>query len=130
MSLTLLLQEVYTVYEMFHTRYSLFKQVYSHRVGKAIEYMITDALVAADPVFHFSLAIDDAASYASLTDCVLRDIEFSKDPRLADARAIVNDVRRRKLYKFVDEVVLSDVEARLLQRVRLCPVYLSVACFC
>jgi len=34
-------KEVYTVYEMFHTRYSLFKQVYSHRVGKAIEYMIT-----------------------------------------------------------------------------------------
>jgi HD superfamily phosphohydrolase len=26
-------KEVYNVYEMFHTRYSLFKTVYSHRVG-------------------------------------------------------------------------------------------------
>lgn len=34
-------KEVYNVYEMFHTRYSLHKQVYSHRVVKAIEYMIT-----------------------------------------------------------------------------------------
>jgi hypothetical protein len=34
-------KEVFNVYEMFHTRYSLFKQVYSHRASKAIEFMIT-----------------------------------------------------------------------------------------
>lgn len=33
--------------QMFHTRYSLFKQIYSHRATKAIEYMITDAMVEA-----------------------------------------------------------------------------------
>jgi deoxynucleoside triphosphate triphosphohydrolase SAMHD1 len=27
------MKEVYNVYEMFHTRYGLFKQVYLHRVG-------------------------------------------------------------------------------------------------
>jgi HD superfamily phosphohydrolase len=26
-------KEVYTVYELFHTRYSLFKQIYTHRAG-------------------------------------------------------------------------------------------------
>ena len=26
-------KEVYNVYEMFHTRYSLFKRIYTHRVG-------------------------------------------------------------------------------------------------
>lgn len=40
-------KEVYNVYEMFHTRYSLFKQIYTHRVGKAIELMIVDAFMAA-----------------------------------------------------------------------------------
>ena len=33
--------------QMFHTRYSLHKQIYSHRATKSIEYMITDALVEA-----------------------------------------------------------------------------------
>jgi len=47
-------KEVYNVYEMFHTRYSLFKQVYLHRVGKAIEHMIGDALLEADPHLHIS----------------------------------------------------------------------------
>lgn len=27
-------KEVYNIYEMFHTRYSLFKRIYTHRVGK------------------------------------------------------------------------------------------------
>ena len=27
-------KEVFNIYEMFHTRYSLFKRVYTHRVGK------------------------------------------------------------------------------------------------
>ena len=34
-------KEVYDVYEMFHTRYRMHKQVYNHRVGKAVEYMIS-----------------------------------------------------------------------------------------
>lgn len=40
-------KEVYNVYEMFHTRYTLFKQIYTHRVGKSIELMIVDAFMAA-----------------------------------------------------------------------------------
>lgn len=40
-------KEVYNVYEMFHTRYTLFRQIYSHRVSKAIELMIVDALLEA-----------------------------------------------------------------------------------
>jgi HD superfamily phosphohydrolase len=42
-------KEVFNLYELFHTRYSLFKRVYTHKVSQAIEYMIVDALVAADP---------------------------------------------------------------------------------
>lgn len=36
--------------QMFHTRYSLFKQIYSHRASKAIEFMITDAFIEAGTV--------------------------------------------------------------------------------
>jgi len=37
-------KEAFNVYEMFHTRYSLFKRFYSHNTSKAVEYMIMDAL--------------------------------------------------------------------------------------
>lgn len=37
-------------------------------------------MILADPVMKFSEAIDDPALYASLTDCVIRQIEFSTDP--------------------------------------------------
>jgi HD superfamily phosphohydrolase len=90
---------------MFHTRYSLHKQVYSHRVSKAIEYMICDALDAADQHLRISEIIHSPQEYASflyssrclsrfrsmwmrlftrdrylhLTDTVLHDIEASRD---------------------------------------------------
>jgi HD superfamily phosphohydrolase len=40
-------KEVYNLYEMFHTRYSLFQRIYTHRVSKCVELMLTDALRAA-----------------------------------------------------------------------------------
>jgi HD superfamily phosphohydrolase len=73
-------KEVFNLYEMFHTRYSLFKRVYTHRVGKAIELMIVDALLLADPYLHLSEAIDSPEEYSNLTDSVLREIEKSKVP--------------------------------------------------
>ena len=84
---------------MFHTRYSLFKQIYSHRASKAIEFMITDAFIEAGTVCvcplmvvaqqltmrhvdtcmadtawngRLSKAIDNPRKFAKLTDCVLR----------------------------------------------------------
>lgn len=93
-------------YELFHTRYSLFKQVYSHRVSKSIEYMICDVFKLADPVLHLSAATSSPEEYAKLTDCVLKQIEISTDPRLADARHLIMRIRTRQLYKLVDETVL------------------------
>lgn len=37
-------KEAYNLYEIFHTRYSLHKMVYQHRVNKCIEFMVSDAL--------------------------------------------------------------------------------------
>src|SRR5437868_5175534 len=60
-------KEAYALYELFHTRYSLFKQVYSHRVVKSIEYMICDVLLLADPVMKISASIHTAQDYLKLT---------------------------------------------------------------
>ncbi|KAI8071401.1 HD phosphohydrolase domain-containing protein [Gongronella butleri] len=99
-------KEVYNLYEMFHTRYSLFKRIYTHRVGKAIELMITDALLAADPYLKIADAVDSPEAYLNLTDDILRTIERSKSDELAPARGIMKRLRKRQLYKFVDEILV------------------------
>ena len=112
-------REAYSVYELFHARYSLFKQVYCHRATKAIEYMITDALVEADTCWdrRLSNAIDDPREYWKLTDHVLKEIEVSSQPCLARARAIIYNLRRRKLYKYVDERIVPEGVAGGLAKV-------------
>lgn len=91
---------------MFHTRYSLFKQVYSHRVGKAIEYMVCDILLEANEVFNFTECLNNPDDYLTLTDCVLKTIEISKEPRLEKARALLKRLRKRDLYKMAAESIL------------------------
>lgn len=101
-------KEAYNIYEMFHTRYSLFKQVYSHRVGKAIEFMIGDAFDLADDELGISEAVHDVERYTSfLTDNLLRTIESSRSPALKPSREIIARIRRRDLYKMVDEVLIE-----------------------
>ncbi|ORX88996.1 HD phosphohydrolase domain-containing protein [Basidiobolus meristosporus CBS 931.73] len=99
-------KEVYNMYEMFHTRYSLFKRIYTHRVGKSIEYMIIDAMLAADPYLNISKAIESPQDYLHLTDDILKQIERSKSEELLPARQIIKRIRQRQLYKFVDEFII------------------------
>lgn len=43
----------YELAQVFHTRYKLFKDTYTHRVCKAIDYMVVDALLLANSYFKF-----------------------------------------------------------------------------
>ncbi|KAJ1965729.1 hypothetical protein GGI12_000557 [Dipsacomyces acuminosporus] len=99
-------KEAYNLTEMFHTRYSLHKRVYSHRAAKAIEFMLVDAMLVADPVMEISQAIADPRKYQFLTDEIVRDIERSKEPELEEARKIISRIHTRDIYKFVDEFIL------------------------
>ncbi|CAG8620082.1 27674_t:CDS:2, partial [Dentiscutata erythropus] len=96
-------KECFNIYEMFHTRYSLHKKVYNHRVSRAIDYMIADALVEADPYFNFKGAIEDAKEYIKLDDSILSRIEFTDCKELETSRKIIKRIRRRDLYKLVAE---------------------------
>jgi HD superfamily phosphohydrolase len=96
------------VEQVFMTRYKLFKECYSHRVCKAIDYMIVDALTEANPVFHFEQTINDPARYVDVTDNYLTHIESSKNPALATSRALLKRIRQRDLYRFLSEKILVD----------------------
>ncbi|CAB4467412.1 HD-domain/PDEase-like protein [Rhizophagus irregularis] len=101
-------KESYNIYELFHTRYSLHKKAYNHRVGKAIDYMILDALIAADPVLEISKSIDKPSEYLKMDDTILNRIEYSDsdDPDLKKSKEIIRRIRKRDLYKFVDEFLV------------------------
>ena len=108
-------KEVYNIYELFHTRYSLHKRIYTHKAcilffdrtkkttfkesdmktqGRAIEYMVVDAFVAADEYLGISNMIDNMEDYLYCTDSLLEEIQKSKAPVSA---LILSKIYIRKL---------------------------------
>lgn len=84
------------LFELCHTRYSLHKLIYTHKTGKvlelihtrtfltavqarAIEYMVVDALLAAEPAMHFADYITKPERYLHLTDSITELIQMSND---------------------------------------------------
>ncbi|CAE7230292.1 unnamed protein product [Rhizoctonia solani] len=92
----------YMVSQLFESRFSLHKMIYNHKSCKAIELMIVDALVLANPVLHLADKIHSAEDYLHLNDSILLEIERSKAPELEKSREIIHRIRTRQLYKQVD----------------------------
>ncbi|KAM5304738.1 deoxynucleoside triphosphate triphosphohydrolase SAMHD1 [Glossophaga mutica] len=116
-------KEIENLYDMFHTRHSLHRRAYQHKVSNIIDRMITDALLEADPYieitgargkkYHISTAIDDMEAFTKLTDNIFLEILHSTDPQLKAARAILKKIECRNLYKYVSQVLLSEENERL-----------------
>ncbi|KAJ3110803.1 SAM domain and HD [Phlyctochytrium bullatum] len=75
-------------------------------VDKAVELMIVDALLAADPYLKISSTIDDMARYTYLSDSILNEIERSTAPELEEARSILQRLRKRELYQLADSYIV------------------------
>ena len=57
---TKILNEINLVYSR---RFELFRQVYLHKTCQAIEFMVAEALVKANPVYHFEEVIYSPERY-------------------------------------------------------------------
>jgi hypothetical protein len=90
----------------FLTRFQLHRTVYNHRTALSLDAMIMDAFLAADQTLGISEAILEATSFLRLSDSTLNQIEHSRDSRLAASRDLIARIRRRRLYRFVDETLL------------------------
>ncbi|XP_043566749.1 deoxynucleoside triphosphate triphosphohydrolase SAMHD1-like isoform X3 [Chiloscyllium plagiosum] len=111
-------KEAGDMYDMFHTRYTLHRRAFQHRVVNNVESMITEALLLADPhfmitgkngiKFTMSRAIDDMVAYTQLTDCVFENILNSSDPALSKAQEILRNLVQRKLFKFIREARFAE----------------------
>ncbi|KAF5362672.1 hypothetical protein D9758_009635 [Tetrapyrgos nigripes] len=91
------------IYNIFESRFHLHERYYNHKTAKAIEYMIIDALLLAEPVLHFAKDIRDPKRYLHLTDALFQRIQQSEDPGLAPAQSILDRIETRDLYKCVDQ---------------------------
>ncbi|KAA1479101.1 HD-domain/PDEase-like protein [Dentipellis sp. KUC8613] len=90
------------IYELCHTRFSLHKRIYHHKTAKAIEYMIIDAMLAAEPYLKIAEQIEDPARYLYLDDSIMNFIERSEAPELEESRRIFGRIKNRDLYRCVD----------------------------
>ena len=98
--------EANNLYALFWTRAQLHNTVYTHKKGKAIEYMVVDALLAAEESLDLFGKLQDVDSFLELDNTLIRTIEFSKDPGMNEAREIVKRIRRREIYKHVADFTI------------------------
>ncbi|XP_056453178.1 deoxynucleoside triphosphate triphosphohydrolase SAMHD1-like [Gadus chalcogrammus] len=114
-------KEVGNMYDFFHTRNSLHRSAYQHKVKNIVEIMITEAFLLADKHLKFegkftlSTAIDDMVAYTKLTDNVFEQIFLPTPWELDEARTkedlqdlnkareILTNIRRRCLFKCVGQ---------------------------
>jgi hypothetical protein len=68
------------VYELCASRFKLHNTLYNHEVVKAIESMIIDGFLAAEPYMKMAERTFDAHKYLYLTDNILNSIQSSEEP--------------------------------------------------
>ena len=98
---------VHSIYSMFQSRFNLFQQCYSHRVGQAVGLMIKDVLVEANQHINLIERVQDPSKYYKLTDSVVSEIFNSSDPALARAQEIIRKIQCRELYTQAGQLIFS-----------------------
>lgn len=96
-------KEYLTIHKLFATRADLYRTVYTHAKVKAIELMVTDALVQANDYLDIASHIHDPSQYWKLDDTILKTIETAPDQELKESRNLILRIRRRDLYQFCNE---------------------------
>lgn len=101
---------IYEINNLFQTRYMLHNQFYNHQVVKSIEFMITDIFKLVNPYFSLAESVNDLESFLKLDDNLLSIIgfRFSGDSNLMAAQQILIDIQKRQLYRFIEEISISD----------------------
>ena len=73
--------------------------------------MIQDVLLNANNYYRFDEMASSVDSYLTLTDTILQNIEHSTDPTLQKSRDIIKKIKRRDIYKFVNEIIISSQQS-------------------
>ena len=91
----------FEISDLYYTRYKLHKQIYTHNAVRSIEYMVLDILKELDNNINFIEKTTNISKFHHLTDSILDLSYFFQNER---AIQIYENIRQRKLYKFVMEI--------------------------
>jgi HD superfamily phosphohydrolase len=107
-----------TVFALFQTRFTLHEKVYTHKVVKAVELMVTDMMIAAEPAFRvtnkegksmkMSECIHDMSAYTKLNDHLFTLIDNESGEEFKPAQKLIKRLLTRKLYKCVGRSLLRE----------------------
>ena len=106
---------------VFNRRFELFSQVYLHKTCQAIEFMVTEALVKANPIYHFEDVIFNPEEYIRVMhDDLLHVIKKSRKPELQESAKLLKRIDHRDLYKCVGESIIHKDSKRLIKAEDIC----------
>ncbi len=117
-------KEAWNVYELFHTRFTLHRRAYQHRVSMLVEHMLCEALLLADPYItvtgtngkltKLSESPNDMVAYCKISDYIIHLIEYSNTNELEPARNLINRIRKRSFYTFIGELNNNNISCENL----------------
>jgi len=90
----------FDISDLYYTRYKLHKQIYTHSVVRAIEYMVLDIIRMLDKRLNFVEMILDVKRISELTDNILDKCYLLNDKKCIK---LLERIRTRDLYKMVYE---------------------------
>ncbi|XP_046843284.1 deoxynucleoside triphosphate triphosphohydrolase SAMHD1-like [Xenia sp. Carnegie-2017] len=97
-------KEVFNLYELFHTRWSIHHKVCCHKTQAPIHDMLATAFQKVDKIMKISEAVKkkDMKRYTVLTDSILYDVlrKESEEPAVKEAQDWIKRIQKRKIYKF------------------------------
>ena len=101
-------KEVFNLYELFHTRWSLHHRVYQHKTQAPIEDLLARAFYEVDKIMKISEAVNDMKRYTVLTDSILYDILRNESGKrvVRKAQELIRCIQERKIYKFCGQTDL------------------------
>lgn len=122
-------KEAQSIMDLFALRFKLHSKIYTHKVVKSVEFMLTDVLNLVNPYLSFldsngnsvrmSHALHDMAAYSQLNDSIKTHIMLQRDPHFDQAKAILDRIAERKLYRCVGRTLLVDHDCKQ----RRCPAW-------
>lgn len=87
--------------DLYYTRYKLHKQILTHSVIRALEFMILDLLILINKKLDLSKYITNISNFAFLTDDIINYVNFID---CKESKKLLNRIHTRQLYKLVLEI--------------------------
>ncbi|EIW81777.1 HD-domain PDEase-like protein [Coniophora puteana RWD-64-598 SS2] len=110
--------DAWQLHEVCRRRFDQHRRMCNHETTRAVEYMIVDALLAAEPHMRLAERAANPEKYLYLTDDVLCQVEASESPELAPARDIIERIHTSDLYTSVIEHTFGwEMENQVIQAI-------------